>query len=126
MKTRLLPLAFVVAACSAPNLLPDGGRPRQTCNDSPTSIGVVVQDAMGNPISGAAVTAKNTSTGMTRTGTSGSSGHASGFDDTLGDGQIEFTATYDTLRTAQPFIIRVVCGECDCTAMPSTATLTLQ
>lgn len=126
MKTRLLPLAFVVAACTAADLLPDGGRPRQTCNNSPTSIGVIVNDAMGMPVSGATVTARNTTNGKMQTGTTGSNGHATGFDDSIGDGQVEFTATNGTQSSRQPFIVRVVCGECDCTAMPSAATLTLQ
>jgi hypothetical protein len=116
----------VVAACTAADLLPDGGRPRQNCNDTPTAIGVVVNDAMGMPVSGATVTARNTANGMTQTSTTGGNGHASGFDDSIGDGQIEFTATNGTISSRQPFVVRVVCGECDCTAMPAAATLTLQ
>lgn len=126
MMTRLLPLAFVFSACTAPSLLPDGGRPRQNCHNSPNPIGVIVQDAAGMPVAGADVTAKNTTNGQTRTGRSGSTGHAPGFDDTIGDGQIHFTATNGTLSTQQPFVVQVVCGECDCTSMPSAATLTLQ
>lgn len=126
MMTRLLPLAFVFSACTAASLLPDGGRPRQTCNNSPTTIGVIVQDAAGMPVSGANVTAKNTANGKTQTGTTGGDGHAGGFDDSIGDGMVEFTATNGTISTRQPFVVSVVCGECDCTAMPSAATLTLQ
>ena len=42
------------------------------------------------------------------------------------NGQIELTATAGALATRRPFVIQVLCGECDCTAMPSTATLTLE
>ena len=62
----------------------------------------------------------------TLTARTGGNGFAPPFSDDLGNGQIEITATAGSLATRQPFIIQLLCGECDCTAMPSSATLTLE
>lgn len=125
--THSLPLFLLLAAaCSGPAYLPDGGRPRQTCRDVPTALSVKAQDIMGQPISGAEVTAKNTTNGKIQTGTTGSDGRTSQLNDDLGNGQIEITAVAGALSTKQPFIVQLLCGECDCTAMPANTTLTLE
>lgn len=123
---RLLPLLFAAAACSPAAYLPDGGRPRQVCQNTFSSIGVKAQDLMGVAIPNAEVIARNASTGVQQTGTTGGDGRTAAITDELGNGQIQITATAGSLKTRQPFIIELTCGECDCTAQPGNATLTLQ
>jgi hypothetical protein len=124
---RLLSVALLLAACGGSgNLLPDGGRQRVVCQNNPTSIAVKAQDIMGVPISDADVIAKNGSSGKIQTSRTGGNGFAAGITDDLGNGQIEISATAGSLATRQPFIIQLLCGDCDCTAMPASATLTLE
>ena len=117
---------LVLAACSGPSVLPDGGRQRQTCMTTGTTISVLAQDLMGQPLPGATVSAKNTNNGKTASGNTGGDGRTNAVTDDLGDGHIEITAVSGALSTRQPFIVQLTCGECDCTAMPSNATLTLR
>src|SRR4051794_17528772 len=123
--SRYFPAVMLMVACSSPGYLPDGGRPRQECHNGATVIPVKTQDALGQPIEGAQVTAKNTTNGMSQIGLTNGSGFTNQITDELGNGQVEISATNATLNTKQPYIVQVVCGECDCTAMPGTVTLTL-
>ena len=123
---KALGLVSLLAACSPPAYLPDGGRPRQTCVNSASLIAVRAQDASGLPVADATVTAKNTSTGKTVTGFTAGDGWTNAVTDDIGDGMIDITAVAGTLKTRRPFTVQVLCGECDCTVMPSTATLTLE
>jgi hypothetical protein len=128
MKHILPVLGFVslLAACSPPAYLPDGGRPRQTCQNNASIIGVKAQDLMGVPVAGATVTGRNTGTGKTQMGITDGSGMTNQITDDIGDGMIEITAVSGGYRTKQPFTVQVACGECDCTVMPGNATLTLE
>ena len=124
--TRLLPVVLFLAACSGPGgLLPDGGRPRIVCQNNFTRFQVRAQDAMGVPISGANVTARNASSGLSEMSQTGGDG-TTFFSDDLGNGMIEVSAASGALATKQPFVVQILCGECDCTIMPSSVTLTLE
>ncbi len=129
--TRQLPvvaaLALSLAACGSTSLLPDGGRVRSAgCSSTRNAIGVYAYDEQNQPVSGADVTATNRTNGKVQTGRTGGDGRTTQITDDIGDGQIAFTATNGFVSTKQPFIVNVTCGECDCTATPSTATLLLQ
>lgn len=123
---RLLPFAVLLAACTGPTYLPDGGRVRQVCQNTPLPIAVIAQDIMGVAISGADVTARNPTSGITQTGTTGGDGRTTQITEDLGNGQVEITALAGSLATKRPFIVQLTCGECDCTAVPSSALLTLE
>ena len=125
--TRFLLLPLLLLACGSKDAyLPDGGRIRETCFNTGTTIPVTAVDAMGNPVGGANVTARNTTNGKVVTTTTGGNGATNGVTDDLGNGQLEITATNGTISTKQPFIVNVTCGECDCTATPGYATLKLE
>jgi hypothetical protein len=124
--SRFLPAVALICGCLSPGYLPDGGRIRQQCSNGPTIIPVTVQDLMGQPVAGAQITAKNTTNGKVLSTSTNGGGVTNQVTDDLGDGQLEISATAGSLATKQPFIVQVACGECDCTAMPSTVTLTLQ
>jgi hypothetical protein len=126
MKPSLTALLLLAAACSPGAYLPDGGRPRQVCQNTFTPIAVRTVDLMGVPVPDAQVVARNTSNGKEQTAVTNGNGDTTGITDELGNGQVELTATAGALRTRQPVIVQLLCGECDCTAMPSSATLTLQ
>ncbi|MBK7860132.1 MAG: hypothetical protein IPJ65_16260 [Archangiaceae bacterium] len=115
------------AACNFPGAyLPDGGRTRQECSNGASVIAIKAQDLTGQPIGDAQVVAKNTTNGMEQVATTGGDGRTNQITDALGNGQVELTAKAGALSTRQPYIVQVLCGDCDCTVMPSSATLTLQ
>ncbi len=126
-RTVLYGVVFtVLCACGRPATLPDGGRPRQVCENTFTVIPVKTIDLNGMPVSDATVLATNQSNGNTLRGTTNGSCDTAAFTEEIGNGQLEITATAGTLKTMMGFIVEVVCGECDCTAMPATATVILQ
>jgi len=127
---RFLPVAMlgVVVACGGAQL-PTGasGRPRQVCQDAPTSIAVKVQDQLGAPVGDAEVIATNTGSGKAYTTRTGGNGFAAGITDVeLGNGMIDLTASAGQIKTKRPFTVQILCGECDCTIMPNNVTLTLE
>jgi hypothetical protein len=119
-----LPLTLL-CACGLPAYLPDGGRPRQVCTNTVTVIPVHAVDAQGMPVPDAAVVAHNTSNGKIVNATTNGGGDTTQLTEDIGTGQIEITATAGALKTAHPFIVQINCGDCDCTAVPSSAQLTM-
>jgi len=116
---------MVLSGCSASLALPDGGRDRVNCSGGPSSIPVTAQDAMGMPLAGATVAALNTSNGQMQTSTTGGDGRTLGITDALGRARSS-SRHLPRPQTTRPFMVQIVCGECDCTVIPSNATLTLQ
>lgn len=124
---RLISVALLVVACGG-SQLPTGasGRPRQVCQNNPTSIAVKVQDQLGAPVGDAEVIATNTASGMVVTTRTGGNGFAPGITDEIGNGWVDITATAGQIKSKRPFTVQVLCGECDCTVMPNNVTLTLE
>ncbi|MBL8957581.1 MAG: carboxypeptidase regulatory-like domain-containing protein [Myxococcaceae bacterium] len=102
------------------------GRPRQVCQGAPTPITVQAVDDTGAAIGGAEVLVRNTSSGQELKAVTGGNGFAGGITDDIGNGHVDFTATAGALSTKRPFTVQVLCGECDCTVMPSSVKLTLE
>lgn len=118
--------AGLLTGCTGPTYLPDGGRVRQTCQNVKTNIAVKVQDLKGEAIADATVTAKNQASGEEVVSVTGGDGRTNALTDDLGNGQIFITATAGALKTRQAFVIQITCGECDCSATPANAVLTLE
>lgn len=127
MISRLLPLAALagLVACGQPSLTqPDGGRSRAQCTNEPASIVVKVEDSAGLPVEGATVTATNPGTGESITGTTNGQGTTQAVNQEIGPGTVHVRATLGS-RQSDTRQVNWVCGECLCTADPSSLVLEL-
>jgi hypothetical protein len=119
-------LVLAVLGCGTQPYLPDGGRPRVVCTSSLTVIPVKTIDITGKPVDAATVTAVNQSSGKSQTGTTNGNGDTAAITDELGVGQVSITAQAGALATQMSFLVQIACDECDCTAIPASATVILQ
>lgn len=118
--------AIALLGCGGGTKLSDGGTTdRVVCTEAVPTLAVKVVDAQGNPVKGATLKAKNLGTGNTVTGTTNDQGVSKAVTKDIGSGTVQLSATSGTLASdvAQ---VDWVCGECNCTATPTSVTLTLQ
>lgn len=116
--------ALVAFACGTMNLLPDGGRPRQVCSGTKGVVPVQVVNGQDQPIEAVDVTATHAGTGMVVSGKTNANGISDIVDAELGTGVIHVVAQLGAKQVAAD--VSITCGECICSATPSTVTLKLQ
>lgn len=128
MTPRLLALSlaactFVLTACGASQARPDGGV--AVCDPTQERfLPVTVQDAQGQPVSGATVTAKNLTTGQTITAQTNDQGGTGAIGSSIGSGTVRITAQKGT-QTSNTGEANFTCGECGCSFEPESVALTL-
>ncbi|MFL5319900.1 MAG: carboxypeptidase-like regulatory domain-containing protein [Myxococcaceae bacterium] len=127
---RLLVLAAVSSialfGCGGGTKLPDGGTTdRNVCTDGVPTMIVTVVDTSGKPVKGATVSARNVGSGKIVTGTTDDQGVTKAVTSDIGSGSIQLSATLGT-QSSNVQQTEWQCGECSCTATPSSTTLTLQ
>ena len=126
MRATFLALS-VLALCSCnvvDTRLPDGGRARFNCTNSPNVYPVKVLDQAGLPAAGATVRAVNATDGRSDTLTTDDRGVAT-VSEILGPGTVKITADVGGLST-QEGVFTFTCGECDCACSPRELILHAQ
>lgn len=116
---------FLLAACGpAASQLPDGGRARNVCAPGSNSIAVKVVDPSGAPVQGATVTATSLASGKQLSATTSAEGTTNALTDEIGAGSVSVRASLGT-RVSASQQVNWTCGECLCSAQPSSVVLTL-
>lgn len=126
MRATFLALS-VLALCSCnvvDTRLPDGGRARYNCTNSPNTFPVQVLDKAGAPAVGASVKVVNASDGRYDTLTTDDRGVAKVSED-MGPGTVNITADVGGYTTT-PGVFTFTCGECDCACSPRELILQVQ
>ncbi len=126
MRATFLALsALALCSCNVVDTrLPDGGRARYNCTNSPNTFPVKVLDKAGLPAAGATVRAVNAADGRNDTLTTNGDGVAT-VSEILGPGTVKITADLGG-SLAPEAAFTFTCGECDCACSPRELILHVQ
>ena len=97
---------------------------RDDCTESLVTLRVEVVDAQGQMVDGAVVTATNTGTGQSITGTTSERGVTTAVNEDIGAGRVRLAAVAGS-KTTEPVEVTWTCDDCHCTPQPGSVQLQL-